>query len=161
MLINLILGTIIISLTVIIHTGGMVLVANVTNTIAERYPLHGYRRKMIAMVTVVHGLFVLHMVEIWLWGLDYSFVGAIPNFEDALYFSAIIFSTLGYGDQLLHDDWQLLAGLEGISGFLLIGWSTAYLVAASTRIGPFQARPVFLTPFEFDQRKLYINWTTI
>ena len=34
---------------------------------------------------------------------------------------------------------QLLAGLEGISGFLLIGWSTAYLVAASTRSGPFQA----------------------
>ncbi len=138
MLLNLLLGTIIISLTVVIHTGGMVLVANITNLIAERHPLHGYRRKMIAMVTVVHGLFLLHMIEIWLWAVVYTLVGAIPDFTDSLYFSAITFSTLGYGDQLLHDDWQLLAGLEGISGFLLIGWSTAYLVAASTRIGPFQ-----------------------
>ena len=85
MLINLVLGTIIISLTVIVHTGGMVLVANVTKIIAESHPLHGYRRKMIAMVTVVHGLFALHMVEIWLWALVYTMVGAIPDFADSLY----------------------------------------------------------------------------
>jgi hypothetical protein len=36
-------------------------------------------------------------------------------------------------------EWRLLASLEGINGFLLIGWSTAYLVAASTRIGPFKS----------------------
>jgi hypothetical protein len=27
--------------------------------------------------------------------------------------------------------------MEGVNGFLLIGWSTAYLVTAGTRIGPF------------------------
>ncbi|WP_292396152.1 hypothetical protein [Mesorhizobium sp.] len=32
----------------------------------------------------------------------------------------------------------MLAALEGVSGFLLIGWSTAYLIAAGTRIGPFK-----------------------
>jgi len=139
MLANLALGTVVISLTVVIHTGGLVIVANIMNLIAERYPMHGYRRKVTAMVTTVHGLFVVHMVEIWIWALVYTMVDAIPDFADSLYFSAITFSTLGYGDALLHEDWQLLAGLEGISGFLLIGWSTAYLVAASTRIGPFQA----------------------
>jgi hypothetical protein len=139
MLKNLVLGTIVISLTVVIHTGGLVVVANIMNAITERHPLHGYRRKVTAMVTIVHGLFAVHMVEIWVWAAVYTLVDAIPDFSDSLYFSAITFSTLGYGDQLLHNDWQLLAGLEGISGFLLIGWSTAYLVAASTRIGPFQA----------------------
>lgn len=139
MLINLLLGTVVISLTVIIHTLGLVVVANVMNRIAERHPLHGYRRKVSAMVAVMYGLFALHSAEIWIWAAVYWYLDAIQNFENALYFSAITFSTLGYGDSLLQQDWQLLAGLEGISGFLLIGWSTAYLVAASTRLGPFQA----------------------
>ena len=33
---------------------------------------------------------------------------------------------------------RLLTALEGINGFLLIGWSTAYLVSASIRHGPFR-----------------------
>lgn len=139
MLKNLLLGTIVISLTVIIQTIGLVTLANVLNALTGRYPLAGYRRKVYAMVTVVHGLFLIHAVEIWTWSVVYWVTGAVSAFPDALYFSAITFSTLGYGDTLLNDEWQLLAGLEGISGFLLIGWSTAYLVAASTRIGPFQA----------------------
>tara|TARA_R110000751_G_scaffold271365_2_gene371210 strand:- start:53798 stop:54229 length:432 start_codon:yes stop_codon:yes gene_type:complete len=139
LLINLLLGTVVISMTVIVHTLGLVAVANVMNRVAERRPLHGYRRKVTAMVAVMYGLFAVHTVEIWIWAAVYWYVDAIPHFENALYFSAITFSTLGYGDSLLKQDWQLLAGLEGISGFLLIGWSTAYLVAASTRLGPFQA----------------------
>ena len=63
-------------------------------------------------------------------------LGALPNIETALYFSTATFSTIGYGDVVLSSDWRLLGSLEGISGLLLIGWSTAYLVAASTRHGP-------------------------
>jgi hypothetical protein len=33
----------------------------------------------------------------------------------------------------------MLAALEGINGFLLIGWSTAYLIAAGIRVGPFRS----------------------
>ncbi len=33
----------------------------------------------------------------------------------------------------------MLSALQGINGFLLIGWSTAYLVAAGIRIGPFRS----------------------
>ncbi len=139
MLINLFVGTLVISLTVIVHTLGLVVVANIMNAIAERRPIHGYRRKVAAMIAVMYALFAIHTVEIWIWAAVYFHLDAITLFEDALYFSAITFSTLGYGDSLIEDQWQLLAGLEGISGFLLIGWSTAYLVSASTRLGPFQA----------------------
>ena len=103
-------------MTVIVHTLGLVAVANVMNRVAERRPLHGYRRKVTAMVAVMYGLFAVHTVEIWIWAAVYWYVDAIPHFENALYFSAITFSTLGYGDSLLKQDWQLLPGLEGISG---------------------------------------------
>jgi len=88
------------------------------------------------MIATVLALFIVHAVEIWLWALVYIAIGSLPDIESALYFSTTTFSTIGYGDIVLSSDWRLLGSLEGISGLLLIGWSTAYLVAASTRHGP-------------------------
>jgi voltage-gated potassium channel Kch len=94
--------------------------------------------KSVAMVTTVLGIFLLHTVEIWIWAGLFFFAGQIAAFQDALYFSTVTFSTLGYGDITLAPEWRLLGSLEAINGFILIGWSTAYLVAASTRHGPFR-----------------------
>ncbi|MCP4315575.1 MAG: two pore domain potassium channel family protein [Hyphomicrobiales bacterium] len=139
MLNNILLGTIVVSLTVVVHTFGLIGVANIMNRVAGHHPIHEFRSKVISMVVLVHGLLAVHSVEIWMWAAVYALTDAVNNFADAIYFSAITFSTLGYGDAILEDKWRLLAGMEGLSGFVLIGWSTAYLVAASTRIGPFQA----------------------
>ncbi len=136
---NILLGTIVVSLTVVVHTFGLIGVANIMNRVAGHHPIHEFRSKVISMVVLVHGLLAVHSVEIWMWAAVYALTDAVNNFADAIYFSAITFSTLGYGDAILEDKWRLLAGMEGLSGFVLIGWSTAYLVAASTRIGPFQA----------------------
>jgi hypothetical protein len=65
-------------------------------------------------------------------------LGVVGSLEEALYFSTVTFSTIGYGDIVPPLRWRLLCALEGINGFLLIGWSTAYLIAASTRHGPFR-----------------------
>jgi hypothetical protein len=86
----------------------------------------------------VLGIFALHTVEIWMWAALFFVMGEIVRFEDALYFSTATFSTIGYGDIILSPAWRLLGALEGINGFILIGWSTAFLVAASTRHGPFR-----------------------
>ncbi|WP_419913514.1 ion channel [Hoeflea sp.] len=139
MLPDLLLGTAVVSLTVLVHTLGLVAIANVMNRVAGLHPIHEFRSKVISMVILVHGLILVHSVEIWIWAVVYEITGAIEGMTDALYFSAITFSTLGYGDALITEEWRLMAGMEGLSGFVLIGWSTAYLVAASTRIGPFQA----------------------
>ena len=60
------------------------------------------------------------------------------NFGTVLYFAAASVLTVGYGDVVPAHGWRVLAALEGINGFLLIGWSTAYLIAAGTRVGPFR-----------------------
>lgn len=91
------------------------------------------------MIGVVIGLFGVISAEVWLWAGCYLWFGFIERLEVALYFSTVTFSTLGYGDIVPSEDWRVLAALEGINGFLLIGWSTAYLVAAGTRVGPFKA----------------------
>jgi hypothetical protein len=90
------------------------------------------------MVTTVLGLFLLHTVEIWVWAVLLLATRAVVPFQDALYYSTVTFSTVGSGDIVVGPRWRLLASLEGINGFILIGWSTAYLVSASTRHGPFR-----------------------
>ena len=69
---------------------------------------------------------------------DGAWLGVTENFSDALSFSTDMFSTIGYGGIAVSPAWRLITALEGINGFLMIGWSTAYLVAAATRHGPFR-----------------------
>jgi hypothetical protein len=136
---NLILGTVVISGTVMIHTSGLVLLTRWMAWIVHCFRLHRHNfTKAVAMVTTVLGLFFLHTIEIWVWAAAYFFIGVVRGFEPALYFSTVTFSTLGYGDITPLADWRLFAALEAVDGFILIGWSTAYLVAASTRHGPFR-----------------------
>jgi len=139
MLANLALGTLFIATTVLVHTVGLVALTRAMNRVVRWLRLHRHDfGKSVAMVTTVLGIFLLHSVEIWIWAALYFASGEMASFQDALYFSTVTFSTLGYGDITLSPQWRLLGSLEGINGFILIGWSIAYLVAASTRHGPFR-----------------------
>ena len=136
---NLALGTLMISLTVVIHTFGLIGVTHVMSFVTDRIRLHGHRSRMLAMNTVVIGVFAVLTAEVWLWAASFTLIGVVDDFETALYFSTITFSTVGYGDVIPHPEWRMLAALQGVNGFLLIGWSTAYLVAAGIRVGPFKS----------------------
>jgi hypothetical protein len=98
---------------------------------------HGFG-KTFAMVATVLGIFFIHTVEIWAWAVLYAATGAISLFQVALYFSTATYATVG-SNFALTPEWRLLGSIEGIDGFILIGWSTAFLVAASTRYGPFRS----------------------
>ena len=88
---------------------------------------------------MVLGVLGLHGIEIWLFAGLYLLLGEIGTLEEALYFSASTFSTLGYGDVVLSASWRLVAAMEGITGFLLIGWSTAFLVSVVGRLRALEA----------------------
>lgn len=138
MLGNLLFGTLLIASSVVVHTFGLIAVTHAMKWLVARFRPHGRRSRTLAMISVVIGLFAVLTVEVWLWGVCYALLGVVDGFPTALYFSTTTFATIGFGDVLPQKDWRLLAALEGIDGFLLIGWSTAYLVAAGTRVGPFR-----------------------
>lgn len=142
---NLVAGTVLVALMVLIHTAGLLLLARLTPRLAHRLGLHNHDvgRSLVMMGSVL-GLFALHTCEVWLWAGAYLWLGAVENFPAALDLSTALFSTLGYdGREPLAPAWRLLSALEGINGFLLIGWSTAYLVGVATRHGPFDRREHF------------------
>jgi hypothetical protein len=139
MLQNLAAGSALVALTVLIHTGGLILIAAVTPPLARWFGFqnHDVGRTLVMTGTVLGLLGVLTM-EVWSWALAYSTLGIAKGFSDALFLSTAMFSTIGYGEIHIEPGWRLLTALEGINGFLLIGWSTAYLVRASTQHGPFR-----------------------
>lgn len=139
MLQNLVAGSIVISITVLIHTSGLIATTQLMSHIVALFRLHGRRSRILAMITIVMALFAIITAEVWLWAGVYVWLGAFTEFETSLYFSVVTFSTLGYGDVVPNPEWRLMAAMEAVNGFLLVGWSTAYLVAAGTRVGPFRA----------------------
>jgi len=139
MLHDLAAGSALVTLTVLIHTVGLILVAAATPRLAHWLGLHNHDvGRTLVMTGTVLGLLGILTLEVWSWAVAYDLLGATGTFSDALYLSTAMFSTVGYGEIHVDPAWRLLTALEGINGFLLIGWSTAYLVGAATRHGPFR-----------------------
>jgi hypothetical protein len=139
MLQNLLAGSALAALTVLIHTGGLILIAGITPSLARWFGFHNHDvGRTLVMTGTVLGILGILTLEIWSWALAYVWLGATSHFSNALYLSTTMFSTIGYGEVRVAPAWRLVTALEGINGFLMIGWSTAYLVAAATRHGPFR-----------------------
>ncbi len=136
---NLAIGSAIIALTFFIHSVGLIWLTRLMSAVAERLPFRDRQTaKIIAMLIAATGLMILLSVEIAVWALGLVSAGAFADFETALYFSTSTFATVGFGDVAPAPEWRLLAAMEGVAGFLIIGWSTVYLVTAGIRFGPFE-----------------------
>ncbi len=139
MLQDLAAGSGLVALTVLIHTIGLILVAAATPPLARWLGFHNHDvGRTLVMTGTVLGILGILTFEVWSWALAYFLLGATQSLADALYLSTAMLSTVVYGEIHLAANWRLLTALEGINGFLLIGWSTAYLVGAATRHGPFR-----------------------
>ena len=62
------------------------------------------------------------------WAGAYVALGAIGSLEEAIYFSIVSFTTVGYGDVVLPRDWRILGASEAAAGILIFGWSVALLI---------------------------------
>ena len=86
----------------------------------------------------------LHALEIIIWAIVYKAlvpVGELANFEAAVYFSFVTFTTLGYGDITLSEVYRLLSGIQALNGILLVGWSTALMFSIVQKIWMGYRRP--------------------
>jgi voltage-gated potassium channel Kch len=77
---------------------------------------------------------LLHLLEIVAWALYYVGAGALPDLQVAVYFSAVTYTTTGYGDVVLPQEWRLVGGIEALTGILMCGWSTGFFFAVLNRM---------------------------
>lgn len=127
--------------TILVHFLGLSgLIALMQSTMVGRLNHERAVQSAVIILLVLVSIAALHTVEIWMFAVFYMWLGLFDGFMDAVYFSASTFSTVGFGDLVLPDKWRLLAATEGAHGFLLIGWSTAFLVSVTARMGLLDAR---------------------
>jgi len=69
-------------------------------------------------------LFAGHLFQVSLWAGLFKWLGQFEDFETAFYHSAVNFSSLGYGDIVMQDEWRLLGAMEAGGGILMFGLST-------------------------------------
>src|SRR5262245_28918335 len=89
-----------------------------------------------AITTVIWVLFLLIPIifDVTLWAIFYYGSAALPSFEEALYFSTVTFTTVGYGDIVLGREWRQLATFEAVNGWIIFGWATALIMALIQRL---------------------------
>lgn len=132
---ELIVSTVMVSATVIIHLVGLDLLTHLTGLHLRRF-MSAWRHvdRLLVPLGIVMGLFALHGVEIWLYAFAYRLGGLLPTIEQALYFSISTYSTVGAAGPTLPMEWRVVGVLEAINGMLLLGWSTAFLFQMLARI---------------------------
>lgn len=129
MLIQLVIGSIVIIATVAIQAEIFGLMTRRHEPVLT-WTRHRFRRMAgtvfisIAMLIVLGGM----TINVWLWAFVLLVTGAESGLEPAVYFSLVCYTTLGFGDITLPVEWRLLSAMIGANGFLMFGWSTAFMV---------------------------------
>ena len=124
------IGAVLIAITVVIHAVGTTTwVRHLVRQNAE-VPISRNRQAIAILIKTVLIVFALHAIEILVWAGAYQVLlplQELGSFEQAVYFSFVTFTTLGYGDITLSEGWRVLSGIESLNGILLVGWTTALI----------------------------------
>lgn len=95
-------------------------------------------RPRYRVVVGIFGALLAHIIEIWIFAIAYyameksAHFGNIegvntPDLWDSAYFSFINYTTLGYGDLVPVGHIRFLAGIEGLTGLVLITWTASFM----------------------------------
>jgi hypothetical protein len=127
-LVQLSLGAALVVVSAVLHIIALDLINHRVRAVVAVHPTPLRPRIRIPLlIFATLGTFLSHIGQIWLWALVYLALGEFDRLEPALYFSTVVFTTLGFGDVLSSPDWRLMAACEAASGLLLFGLSTAFL----------------------------------
>lgn len=132
---QLLAGLLLLVLMVVIHGAGIVGATRLLRLEDRTLRAHRAGAKAFRLLTsIALCIFALHLLEIGIFAFFYLAVDALQTVESALYFSMSAYSTLGHPDLNFPDDWRLVGAVEGLIGFLLIGWSTAVFIADMNKV---------------------------
>lgn len=108
----------------------------VLNRLSRAMPVSPLKPRARIIVGVIASV-VAHSVEIGLFAVGYLITSRIGygtltgdfanSFSDYMYFSYSAYTTVGFGDIVPQGGIRWLAGIEALTGFVLITWTASYL----------------------------------
>jgi Ion channel len=122
---------------VLVHYEGLSLLSR---WLARRHESHRRRKVLYG----IFGVLALHVAEIWIFGVAIWGLLMFPNtgmvagahplsLLDAVYMSAVTYTTVGFGDLAPIGPIRFLAGTAALTGFVLITWSASFTYLEMTR----------------------------
>lgn len=100
------------------------------------------RSSLMSVFLPISGTFLAlvfsHTLQVWLWAASFVGLGALQETEEAIYFSLVTYTTVGYGDVILDDAHKIFGAMASVTGVLNFGVSTAVLINVITRVLPKQ-----------------------
>ena len=126
MLTKILLAACLVAVTVTIHATGLGMVlSHVLHSRVRREDTRFWAITWL-LIRIAWLLIMIHMLAIAVWALFFWLAKCLPNFESSFYFSAVTYATIGYGDLVLPKEWRMLGPIEGFTGILMFGLSTAF-----------------------------------
>ena len=92
------------------------------------------RHRPMIMLTVL-GLLLAHVIEIWIFGAGYYVaehwldMGRILVHQDGfdyIYYSAMVYTTVGFGDLVPTGSLRMITSTEALTGLSMITWSASF-----------------------------------
>jgi hypothetical protein len=131
---NLAIGIALLFITSAVHATTMLFARDLVKSHAGRVREELKTFPMYHVLAIILLMFVALFIEVYIWAFAYLALGALQGMEQALYFSMVTFTTLGYGDVVLPSQWQLLSAIEATNGIIIFGWTTAIVIAVVQRV---------------------------
>jgi hypothetical protein len=129
MLLNIGIAAFMMVVTTAIHAVGMVLALHAIQKYEGESSKHPRLSRIYRVSGIILLMFLASIMEVLVWASTFLALNAIQGLEKALYFSMVTFTTLGYGEIVLNEQWRLLASFEAANGIIMFGWSTAIVIA--------------------------------
>ncbi len=124
-----------VTLMIVIHSIGLIEMSRRLHLKQEELEGRNFDYSAVILMASLGSLLVaLHMIEIVIFALFYLAIGALTTLESALYYSASAYATLGADTPFFAQEWRLVGAIEALMGFILIGWSTAFMVSTVNRL---------------------------
>ncbi len=106
---------------------------------------HGLLPPRARIVLLMFGLLMLHIIEIWVFAGSYYLLADWPSYGalfqteyagaaeippmhwfDYVYYSATVYTTVGFGDIVPLGPIRVISGTESVCGLALITWSASF-----------------------------------
>jgi len=125
-----------VTVTAVVVVACVILHYESLRALSDRLPMpkHHHRRRIIILILC---LLALHITEIWIFGASYYLLLQAGDFGhlsglsetvlfDCVYYSASVFTTLGFGDIVPTGTLRFMTGTEALAGLTFITWSASY-----------------------------------
>lgn len=129
-------GSLMMVVTVVVEVLAMAMAVSALDRFVPRLEhLSAQVRTIVLLVPLTLWLMAGISVALWMWAGVFVGLGEFDDISEAIYFSSVTATTLGFGDVLLSTEWRLLSGFLAANGLVLFSLNTAFLFEALRRLG--------------------------